>query len=121
MSPEEELRARSEVLRSGVGRLLGCEIRTRSAFERSLVGAGMRFGVGDAGVTGPRVWSPCASPLSLELGRSRLGRASTTPSRPLGLAACMDSLAALRLVFLNSQAVWASTDMAAPTKSVFAW
>ena len=53
MSPEKELRARSEAWRVPFRRrrLLGCEIRTWSLFARSLVVAGMHFGVGYAGVT----------------------------------------------------------------------
>ena len=47
----------------GYWRLLGCEICTWSVFEKSLVGAGMLFGVGYYEVViCPRVWSPCASP-----------------------------------------------------------
>ena len=57
MSPEEELRARSEALEGAVQawRLLDCKSRMWSVFPRSLVGAGMRFGVGYAGVTRTRV------------------------------------------------------------------
>ena len=55
MSPEEELRSRSETLPSRRRRPLGCEIRTLSVFARSLVVAGMRFGVDYDGVTHPRL------------------------------------------------------------------
>ena len=78
----------------------------------------MRFSVGYAGVNRPRVWSPCASPLSLELGRSRLGRVYN-PIKTAWLAACMASLAAVGLVFLNMQAVWTSAAMATPKKEGF--
>ena len=86
MGPEEELRARSEALEEAVltSAAAGLDELHVEFFVSSSGGAGMRSGVGYAGATRPRVLSPCASPLSRALGRSRLGRASTSPSGPPG-------------------------------------
>ena len=57
MSPEEELRARSEALEGVVQASAAAGLRdfTWSVVERSLIGAGMRFHVGYAVLNRPRV------------------------------------------------------------------
>ena len=74
----------------------------------SLGMVGMRFGVGYAGATRTRVSSPCASGARPVKARPRV----YNPVKTAWLVACMTSLAALALLFLNTQAMWANAAMA---------
>ena len=100
-------------------RLMSWTFRTWSVLARSLVVAGKRFGLGYAGVTRPRVWSPCAS-LKPEARPVKARPRVYNLIKTTWLAACMVSLAALGFVFLNMQAVWASAAVAALKKGAFA-
>ena len=86
MSPENELQDRSEALEVAV--LASAAAGSDKLHEERLRDVNKRhwnaFRRGLRRATRPRVSSPCAPPLSRALGRSRRGRASTTPSRPLG-------------------------------------
>ena len=118
MSPEEELRARSEALekavlasaaagldKSHVERLRDVIGRRWNALRR-----GLRRGDQPARVEPLRVThKPGARPVK---ARPRV----CNPVKTAWLAACMASLAALGLGFLKMQAVWASAARATPKK-----
>ena len=118
MSPEEELRARSEALEeavlasaaagldeSRVKRLRNVIGRRWSAFRRGLLRGDPPARVEPLRAT----LKPSARPVK---ARPRV----YNPVKTAWLAAFMDSLAALGLVFLSMQAVWASAAMPAPNK-----
>ena len=121
MDSEEELRARSEALEeavlasaaawldeSHVKRLRDVIGRRWNAFRR-----GLRRGDPPARVDPLRV--------TLKSGARpvKAWPRVYNPVKTACLAACMASLAALGLVFLNMQAVWASAAMATPKKGWF--
>ena len=122
MSPEEELRARSEALEDAVQASAADELDV-SHVERlgEVIGSswkafrlGLRRGDPSASVEPLRVTlKPEARPVK---ARPRVYNLIKTT----WLAACMVSLAALGFVFLNMQAVWASAAVAALKKGAFA-
>ena len=121
MGPEEELRARSEALEeavlasaaagldeSHVERFRAVIGRRWNAFRRGLCRGDPLARVEPLRVT----LKPGARPVKAQ---PRI----YNPVKTAWLAACMASLAALGLVFLNMQAVWASEVKATPKKGGF--
>ena len=123
MSPEEELQSRSEALERAVeaSAAIGLDDssvdclreiigRRWNAFRRAL-----RPGDPPARVEPLKVTlKPGARPVK---ARPRV----YNPIKTAWLAACMASLVALGLVFVNAQAVWASVAMATPKKEASGW
>ena len=118
MSPEEELRARYEALKGAVQAAAAARLRDPYVEHlREVIGSrwnefrrGLRRGYLPARVEPLRVALKAgARPFK---ARPRV----YNPIKTAWLAACMASLAALGLVFLNMQAVWASAAIATPKK-----
>ena len=116
MSPEEELRARSEALKGAVQVSAAAGLRDPHVERlREVIGRhwkafrrGLRRGDLPMRVEPLRV--------ILKLGTRPVNSRPRVynPTKTAWVTACMASLAVLGLVFLNLQAVWASAAMAAP-------
>ena len=123
MSPEEELRAGSEALKEAVLALVTAGLdeshvkRLRDVIGRrwNAFWRGLRRGDPPARVEPLRATlKPRARPVK---ARPRV----YNPVKTAWLAPCMVSLAALGLVLLTMQAVWASAAMSRRKKGGFAW
>ena len=118
MSPEEEVWARSEALEgavqasaaTGMGESYVKRLREVIGRRWNVFRRGLRWGDPPARVEPLRVTlKPGARPVKARLR-------VYNPIKTAWLAACMASLAALGLVFLSLQAMWASAAMSTPKK-----